>query len=219
MFQRFMSALALTALVAAPVLAQPGPAGEYAVDADASEVHWLIYRSGALARLGHNHVISVGPMQGTVSVARDWAESSFELEIPVDGLVVDDSELRAAAGEGFESEPSAEDVAGTRRNMLSEGVLDGEAHPALRIAGSSPTGTPADGEVTLTLDVAGREAVVTAPVSIEFDGDMLTATGQFQLTHEQLGLEPFSVMMGAIKVGEELDFSYRIVARRTAGPR
>lgn len=215
---RRLLAVAAAGLISTQATAQPGPTGTYTVDADASDVHWLIYRTGPLSRFGHNHVISVDRMTGTVEVAESWSDSSFAIEMPVDGLVVDDAELRAAQGEGFESEPSDEDVSGTRRNMLSESLLDGEQHPTLGIAGTAPTGTPADGEITLTVDVAGTETTVTAPVSVEFTDDgTLTAAGEFQLTHDTLGLEPFSALGGALRVSEEIDFTYRIVARRAAG--
>lgn len=219
MLARYLSIFTATLAIATSVAAQPGAAGTYAVDAAESDVHWLIYRSGALARFGHNHVISSGGMTGTVDVAGQWRDSSFRLEIPLAELVVDDPELRAAAGDGFSSEPSAEDVAGTRRNMLGEDLLDAEAHPVLSISGDAPSGTPMDGEITLTIDLAGRESTVTAPVSVEFAGDTLTATGSFGLTHEDLGLEPFSALGGALRVGQEIDFEYRIVARRDGGAR
>ncbi len=98
--------------------------------------------------------------------------------------------------------------------MLSESLLNAEAHPVLGITGEAAGGTPADGEVRLTIDLAGRESTVTAPVSVEFADAALTATGSFRLTHEQLGLEPFTALAGALSVAQEIDFTYRIVARR-----
>lgn len=213
---RLLPALAATALFSAGAAAQLGPAGTYTVDAAGSDVHWLVYRSGALARFGHNHVISVGGMSGTVDVAEQWSESSFELEVPLAELVVDDPGQRAGEGEDFSSEPSADDVAGTRRNMLGEDLLDAETYPVLRVTGRGPTGTPADGEIELTIELAGNTTTVTAPVSVERAGGRLTATGGFQLTHEQLGLDPFSALGGALRVAQEIDFTYRINARRGA---
>lgn len=215
---RNLLAVVAAGLISTQAPAQLGPAGTYGVDTEASDVHWLIYRTGPFARFGHNHVIAVGRMRGSVVVGSSWTESSFEIEIPVAELAVDDPSLRAAQGEEFASEPLAEDIAGTRRNMLSESLLDGEQYPMLRIHGEAPSGTPADGEIRLAIDLAGRESMVTAPVSVEFDAEMLTATGSFELTHEQLGLKPFSTLGGALRVAEQIDFTYRIVARRDAEP-
>src|SRR5690606_31392876 len=89
-------------------------------------------------RFGHNHVVSVGDLTGQVLLHPQIEQSQFEMEIPVDRLVVDDPELRAREGEEFSSAPSADDVAGTRRNMLSDAVLDAEQYPLLRITGTGP---------------------------------------------------------------------------------
>src|SRR5688572_5485429 len=67
-------------------------AGErYVVDAAQSDFHWLVYKAGALARLGHNHTIAAGDLTGNVAVDRsNLAASRFELEFSAANLVVDD---------------------------------------------------------------------------------------------------------------------------------
>ena len=46
--------------------------------------------------------------------------------------------LRSTLGADFASVPTADDIAGTRSNMLGDKVLDGEKHPRIRIAGTGP---------------------------------------------------------------------------------
>ena len=211
--------LAGTASVAfaqpAPVQA-PDAAQVYEVDAEASEVYWRVYRGpGALSqRFGHNHVVSVGAIAGQVLLSPELEQSRFELEIPVAALVVDDPELRAREGEEFASTPSDDDIAGTRRNMLSDDVLDAASHPLVRVSGVGPTVEGGEQRLEVTFELLGRLIPFTVPTSIEIDGDTLEAEGAFRLTHEELGMRPFSVMMGALTVGEPLDFVYRVVARR-----
>ena len=41
----------------------------YVVDATQSDLHWLVYKAGTLARLGHNHTIAAGDLGGSVTVA------------------------------------------------------------------------------------------------------------------------------------------------------
>ena len=103
----------------------------YAVDAAASDIHWRVYKAGSFARFGHNHVISVGELMGKVTRDAQSGAATFELTIPVAGLVVDDPALRSLYGEEFSSKPSEKDIAGTRDNMLGERVLDAEHHPTL----------------------------------------------------------------------------------------
>ena len=54
-----------------------------------------------------------------------------DLYVPLDTLVVDEPALRAEAG--FDTQPSAADIAGTRRNML-EKVLEADRYPFALIA-------------------------------------------------------------------------------------
>lgn len=189
------------------------PAGRvFDIDAGGSEVYWRVYKAGAFSRFGHNHVISVGAMSGSVTLAGDLGESGWELTIPVRELIVDDPALRERYGEEFASEPSEDDIAGTRTNMLSETVLNGEVYSEIHIRGTGLTGSPADAEFPVVIEMLGREVSLDLPGQVVIEGGELTASGEFSLVHADLGMKPFSVMMGALQVGERLDFSYRIHA-------
>lgn len=192
--------------------------GVYAVDASNSDIHWRIYSAGTFARLGHNHVISAADVQGMVYLDANLAESRFELEIPVMMLVVDDPQLRSLYGEEFASEPSAKDIAGTRVNMLSEKVLDAEQYAALRISGRGPSSDGGETKLDLTVELLGRSVPLSVPVTLDVEGDTLEVAGTFRLNHADLGMQPFSVMLGALQVAEPIDFSYRVRATRVTTP-
>lgn len=210
--------LALTMLLAAAGAQAQSPApATYAVDASQSEVYWRVYKAGAFSRFGHNHVISAGQLSGSVTRAAALEASHFELVIPVTALVVDDPELRARHGEDFSSEPSAEDIAGTRGNMLGEQVLDAQTHALLRVHGTLAEGPLDAATLDATVEILGRSVPVSIPASIVVTDDRLTASGEFRLEHADLGMEPFNVMMGALAVAEPIDFTYRITAVRVAG--
>ena len=206
--------LGLSALLVLPavVTAQTPGARSYDIVAEDSAIQWLVYKAGAFARFGHNHVISVGAVDGHIDLAADPAATEWELVIPVADLVVDKPELRAVEGEDFASVPSADDIAGTRRNMLSETVLNGEQFPLISVRGNGFSGTLDDAMVHVVVEMLGRSISLELPAQIVVDGDGLTASGEFSLSHADLGMKPFSVMMGALQVGEQLDFSYRIHA-------
>ena len=205
----------LAMIVAAnPAGAQQDPSEVFEIDAQRSDIHWRVYRDVPLARFGHSHVISVGVPDGVVNLGADPSQASFELEIPVADLIVDDPRLRSEGGEEFSSQPSAEDIAGTRENMLGEPVLDGDRFPLLRVSGRNWTG-PAEAEsIDLTIEILGRSIEVAVPTQVVIDGDNLAANGSFTLTHETLGMQPFSVMMNAVRVAEGIDFFYEIHAER-----
>ena len=197
----------------------PGQEGgeRYVVDPAQSDFHWLVYKAGAFSRFGHNHTIAVGGLSGNVLVNRDdLAKSEFDLQFAVGQLVVDDPALRSTLGEDFSSVPKPDDIAGTRKNMLSERVLDGEKYPQIRITGTGPTMGGSMQELAVKVEMLGRVIDLKVPTKVTIDGDQLRAAGEFELNHADLGMQPFSVMAGALQVGEKLSFTYDIRAQRAA---
>lgn len=189
-------------------------ATEYRVDTDASLLQLYVYRAGALARLGHNHVVASRDLEGTIWYRDRQGRSAFRISLPVAELTVDEPALREAAGDDFPGEIPAEDIEGTRGNLLGEAVLDADAHPditaelvAVQDAGDELTATAA---VTLR----GQRRLLDFPVQLSVEGERLVATGETTVSHAELGLQPFSVMGGALSVAEEMGVRYRIVARR-----
>jgi hypothetical protein len=170
-----------------------------------------------MARLGHNHTVAVGDLTGNVMVNRDdLAKSQFDLQFSAENLVVDDPALRGTLGEGFTSVPSPDDIAGTRSNMLSERVLQADMHPQIRLVGTGPAMAGGMQELAIKVEILGRTVDLKVPTAVTIDGEQLHAKGQFELNHADLGMKPFSVMMGALQVGEKLSFSYDVTARRAA---
>jgi polyisoprenoid-binding protein YceI len=190
---------------------------QYSIDASGSDVHWLVYKAGTLARLGHNHVISVADLTGKVTAdAAKLPASRFELQFSVASLVVDDPKLRSGLGADFASVPSADDVAGTRKNMLSDRVLEGDKFQTIKVTGTGPVGTGDAQTLQIKVELLGRSVELTVPTKVEMHGDDVVASGEFDLTHTALGMMPFTVMLGALQVADNMKFVYRIHA--TAAP-
>jgi polyisoprenoid-binding protein YceI len=208
-------AVGLAALFVSGVAPGQESGERYVVDPAQSDFHWLVYKAGAFSRFGHNHTIAVGDLSGDVLVDHDdLAKSQFELQFGVGQLVVDDPALRSTLGEDFSSVPKPDDIAGTRKNMLSERVLDGEKHPQIRITGIGPTTDSGMQELAVKIEMLGRVIDLKVPTNVTIEGDQLRATGEFELNHADLGLKPFSVMAGALQVGEKLSFTYDVKAQR-----
>lgn len=186
----------------------------YRVDAANSDIRLLIHRAGIFSRLGHSHVISVGKLKGMIYVYPDPGRSRFELEIPLQGLIVDDPRLRREEGDEFASQPSQADIAGTRSNMLGERVLNANQYPIVTLTGTGLSGDGPEFTLALTMMLMGRAVDLRVPLALRLDGDGLEATGAFPLSHSNLGMRPFSTLLGAIRVADAMDFKYRIRAQR-----
>lgn len=186
----------------------------YQIDAEDSDIRLMIHRAGALSWLGHSHVVSVGQLNGTIYVHPNLERSRFELVIPVQGLIVDDPLLRRQEGDEFSTRLSESDIAGTRSNMLGKRVLDAQRYPIVRLTGTGPKGDGPEFMLGFSMEVLGNVVEMRIPLNLRLDGNRLEATGAFQLSHSNLGMRPFSRMLGALRVADELNFKYRIRALR-----
>lgn len=190
----------------------------FSLDPASSEVFWRISKAGVMARFGHNHVITARQFSGTVLVPTDRTQSRFELEIPVDALVIDEPELRARLGEEFASVPTEADKAGTRSNMLGDGLLKAAMFPVVRVRGGELMGAGDAQTAAIEIEILGSTFNFRVPCAVTFEEGSLEARGEFALDHAELGMMPFSALGGALQVGERIEFTYRIRAVQTAAP-
>ncbi len=184
----------------------------YRLDAAQSELRVLVYRAGALARLGHNHVLVAAGLAGELCGER------FVLTVPVASLEVDPSAARAAEGAEFATEPSADDIAATRRHLLGSGQLEADAWPLIQVTGVVVR-HGAEGVVAVRLEVRGGFAELQVPV--QFSGERegrLVTSGGLELAQSSLGLVPYSVALGALRVRDEVSIRFRLVAERVVDP-
>jgi len=176
----------------------------------------VAFRGGALAKAGHNHVIASRDVRGTFYVPDDVLRSTFELHIPVAQLTIDEPDLRAKEGPDFPAEVPESAQEGTRHNMLSEALLNGSQYPEITLTsqhierGQMGTSVQANVEVT----VRGQTRTISVPVAYSLNGSELVASGDVPIKQTDLGLTPFSAMLGALQVQDELRIKFRIVARQ-----
>ena len=210
----FFALLLLGSIVHAQKSVEAGVA-IYRIDPQTSDVRLLVYRDGVLSTFGHNHVVSLKDFTGTIHLQPKLAQSRVELDIPVDRLLVDDAAVRRDEGQDFASQPSENDVAGTRTNMLSSALLNVMQFPAIKITGTSgPVDAKNSAMIDLSVQLVGQEIKLTIPATLKLDGDQLEASGEVELSHKQLGLKPFTALLGSLRVAEQMKFKYRIRARK-----
>jgi polyisoprenoid-binding protein YceI len=158
-------------------------------------------------------VLNSRSLTGEVLLGGRGEVPRFTLVLPVASFSVDDPELRAAEGEEFPGEVEPDAIAGTRRNLLSDALLDGTRYPEIRLTSRAVAGTAPDYAVTVAVEVKGGTHELTVPVLVEQRADELLVTGQFTVTHGELGLAPFTVMGGLLSVRDEIRLRFRILAR------
>jgi hypothetical protein len=201
-----------------------GPA--YRIDSAHSELRLLVYRAGALAALGHDHVIVNRALEGWVSPAGSSAAAAFFLSIPTSGFIVDEAAARAQEGAGFSEEVGDDAKAGTLHNMLSPALLDAQNYAAITVQSISiePGAAqvpPADGQVspagmqaTLRITVAGHDSTLVLPFTVETSAGRLHAQAAFTVQQTALGLTPFTALLGALRVDDQLRVKLNLLAVR-----
>jgi len=139
----------------------------------------------------------------------------LRVEFTVAAAQVDDPAVRRREGPDFPGEIDEDAKSGTLHNMLSSALLDADRFPTALVRGSTVGVGPAqDFTLTLRFTVAGRESRLKVPVRLERSGAQLAASGEFALKQSELGLKPFSILLGALQVQDQMSVRYRIVANR-----
>ena len=220
-----------------PAPAQPNEATEDPVELPAelpTEENWQLKsgqliihvgKTGRLARLGHNHLVSSTKMTGRAWIAAD-ASLRAEVRTAVLDLSVDDPELRAAYralsdvdwAELYKSRPSAKNIVDTRANMLGPRVLDAKNFPDLYVTLNAAGFDRVSGSLDAILTITVRDVRSQVPIELlwtQADADHMEWQTEFRVNHSDLGLKPFSALGGALAVAEELRLEVSGVLERS----
>jgi polyisoprenoid-binding protein YceI len=197
-------------------LRPPADARSYDIVAADSLLTLRVYREGALASAGHNHVIASHGMRGRAWLANDIARSVVRLELDAAALTVDEPDLRAAAGPDFAAEVPDSARSGTGANLRGPDVLDVAQFPLIVLEARVATlQSPQQMRLAGRVFFKGREFELELPLQLQLRDGVLVASGELPLRQSMLGLTPFAVLLGALRVRDEMQVSYRVVARRS----
>ena len=167
-----------------------------------------VRRSGSLAQFGHDHVVASHDVQGYIAPE----EGSADFFVPLDALAVDEGPLRAQAG--FDTQPSASDIAGTRNNMLTK-VLETGSYPFALIA-IRDVAADADRTIMATVTLHGQTRLVEANIRVKRMADELEVDGTSRVTLSDFGITPYSTLGGALAIQDNVDIKFVIHDRRVS---
>ena len=210
--------LALTAACRAPPAARTqagpstGPAGatQYQLDAAGSQLWFYVHAAGPLVKLGHTHVISTRALRGSVWIPAQLEHTSCAFELPVADLLVDDREERSAAGGEFAAPLDEDARSGTREHMLGDRQLDAAHYPLLGLRCQQASVLEDGLLLQLLVSVRDHDAKLAVPVHWLRDGCTLQASGEFTFRQSDLGIEPYSLMLGVLRVDDEIRARFQL---------
>jgi polyisoprenoid-binding protein YceI len=178
----------------------------YVVDSRASRFTVQAFATGILSAMGHNPKIGIRTFSGEVDFSPETTEGSgFRLKMQANSLsVLDDV-----------SDKDRREI----ERMMNDQVLELAKYPEIlyeaatvsvkRIESSLYTAT-----LNGSLSFRGVTRNQPVPARIAEFGDMLRASGEFTMRQSDYGIKPISVAGGALKVKDELKFSFEMVARK-----
>jgi hypothetical protein len=178
----------------------------YRIDPSKSLIQVLVYREGALAKMGHDHVVASREVRGYALLPAGLAQAGADFYFPVAALSMDEPELRRSAG--FTSEISAEDIENTRLRMLR--LLEAGQHPFAQIRAARATGTPPDLVLGAELTLHGVTRALNLPAKLSVDDGRFSIEGETDILQTDYNITPFSVLGGALAVKDSLRVIFRI---------
>jgi hypothetical protein len=211
----FIAGLLLAGILRSGPMSEPR---EYTVDVDRSRIWVVTHRSGLLSFLGHEHAIVPAEWTAVLCLADPvTAGAAASIVIRTASLVIDSDSARAVAGLGHG--PGEGTVREIQRKLLDREHLDAEHYPEIRldlVSVTPATDLSVMARVQLALHGITREYEL--PVRVEtLDDDALLLTGELRIRQRDFGIDPESVA-GVVKVSNEVDLRFRLVAIATTRP-
>ena len=182
------------------------PTDLYIIDGKASRFTVQAFATGLLARMGHNPTIGIRDFSGEMKFNPDKLEAgSFRLVIKTASLSVQD-------------DITSKDLREMER-LMNEEVLETAKFPEIlyeapSISVTKMTDTLCSATLNGKLTLHGVTRNQPIAVRVALLGSMLRASGDFSLDQTDYDIKLVSVAGGALKLKDELKFSFEIVARK-----
>jgi polyisoprenoid-binding protein YceI len=188
-----------------PMEAATATLTHFVIDAGASRFTVQAFATGLLSAMGHNPLIGIRTFSGEVNFSSESLQGNgLKLAIQAGSL-------------GVQDDISDKDRSEIEK-LMNEQILEPARYPeivyeapqvSVAKLGESLYSATANGN--LSFRGASHNQPVTARVAVF--GEMLRASGEFTLKQSDYGIKPISVAGGALKVKDELRFSFELVAR------
>lgn len=151
------------------------------------------------AKLAHNLVLTPTSWSGTMNVDGDNpAASGATLSIDARSIEI----VEAVGGVKSLSDKDRKDIG----KNIDDKVLQTGKYPELTFESTSVSGAGPNYDVVGNMTIAGS----TRPVNVALAVDGGTVTATTSISQKDFGIKPFSAMMGAIKLRDDVDFELTV---------
>jgi polyisoprenoid-binding protein YceI len=151
------------------------------------------------AKLAHDLILSPSQWSGTMNVDADNpAASSASLSIDARSIQI----LEAVGGMKSLSDKDRRDIG----KNIDEKVLDTGKFPTLTFESTSVSGSEPNFNVAGNMTIKGTSRPVNVALSV--NGSQVAA--RTSISQKDFGIKPFSAMMGAIKLRDDVEFELTV---------
>lgn len=166
----------------------------WSLDPSCGELDILTGVAGPAAKMGHRLTI----------VLRSWqADAQWRGGRPVAAnLTVALDSLEVVSGEGGVTPLTGPEKSVARMNALKS--LDAKKFPQILFSADQIEQTADGYRLAGTLEIHGKSRPQTVDLAVEDHGEQWALTTRVPLTQTAFGLKPFSLMMGTLKVADEV---------------
>jgi polyisoprenoid-binding protein YceI len=162
------------------------PEGSHTVGPSNGSLKVKTGKEGAAAKMGHNLTLVVNSWEATIEGG----------DSPSIKLTADPSSVEVESGEGGAKPLGDKDKKDIKK------TIDGKVLGSSQITFTSSEVT--DSQAKGDLSIAGKSSNVTVPISVS--GDKIS--GSTTLNQSDFGVKPFSTMMGALKVKDQVTVEF-----------
>jgi polyisoprenoid-binding protein YceI len=195
--------LALT-LVSLSFAHGPAPR-QYALDLAQSQLVLTLVQEGLLSKKYPTHQVAVKNFDVVVTMPRDEKQTAVQVSAEAKSFANADKTMSEFERRGF-------------HDVLHNKVLECDRFPAVQFKSVGLSDFKKVGDTrTFTLNgdlsLHGVTRRASFPVSVTLSGDQLLATGEAKLKQSDYGITPYSGSVGLIKIGDELQINFSIIAK------
>lgn len=170
----------------------------WSLDASSGELRILTGVAGPAAKTGHRLTIAMQSWQATVHWQGDEPQTAE--------LIVDVDSLEVLKGEGGVAPFLGPEKGVARSNALKS--LDAEKFPQIRFTTDDITPTAGGYRLSGAVEIHGKRRPQVVDLNVGEKGKSWTMSAQVRLTQSEFGVKPFSLLMGAVKVADEVTIDF-----------
>lgn len=173
-------------------------AGEYEIGPDNGDLLVYTRSAGMAGTIGHDLTLVVDDWSGTLAIAEDAADCSFEVTADLRSLRVIDG----SGGAKPLTDGDRDEIAKNAQKSLGTG-----RHPTLTCTSESIAGDWESASAEATLRLHGTARAVRLAIDQIQPGVFRAATSVRQ---SEFGIKPYSAMLGALKIADDVEVKVTI---------